>query len=546
MISSNIVRPGSQLSRIKTAIIDKKYFDIFLVTILGIAAGALMVLIRGQDTNPDLRNYHISSVYIWLHDRQMIDFAAGQMQGWFNPIGYLPAYGLIMFTSPKFASLTLATLQGFNAPLVYLIFHRATSRNGFSSRGIALASALIAVTGSMFLAEAGTTFLDTLVSIPVLGGILYMLRMISLRETRLDIGKGLMGGALIGAAVGLKLTGIVLVPGVVAATFIYVFGMPRWFTAFCAVAVGLAAGFAATAGWWHFMLWYNFGNPVFPLANSIFKSPWIDQSSLIDVRFLPQSIADYVLIPARAFVGTSTTSGNSPYLTMAEMPMRDVRYLVGLLVSAAGVIWMTIEKIRKKSLADDPLNFLAILFLLSFLVWMHVFGIARYAVVLESLSGGIVMMYASRTGVFNKWTLQIFPVLFVAGTHPPNWGHLPFDKSWFGEQTIHDLSSSNTTYVLNSSAFISYFGTYIPQSSRLVRISGNFPITPGYKLHDEAARLISTAPGPLRTLNIYPESFNPESSSALNQFKLKKDTKNCVIFNLKIENLISCPLTKVE
>src|SRR5688500_8071941 len=40
----------------------------------------------GQDTNWDLRNYHLYNAYAFLNDRQAMDLAPAGQQTWLNPL----------------------------------------------------------------------------------------------------------------------------------------------------------------------------------------------------------------------------------------------------------------------------------------------------------------------------------------------------------------------------------------------------------------------------------------------------------------------------
>jgi hypothetical protein len=72
--------------------------------------GGIVSLLRGVDTNWDLRNYHFYNPWAWLHGRLDWDLAPAQVQSYYSPLLDLPFYSLVAAHLPAFV---ITFLMGF-------------------------------------------------------------------------------------------------------------------------------------------------------------------------------------------------------------------------------------------------------------------------------------------------------------------------------------------------------------------------------------------------------------------------------------------------
>ncbi|MFO1037768.1 MAG: hypothetical protein U1E45_13045 [Geminicoccaceae bacterium] len=98
--------------------------EIEVVTALCLAAAVIFALHAGEDANWDQRNPHIAGAYPLLTGREGVDVAPLQMQTWFNPLPYVPAFLAIETFPSKIATVLLAMAAGLNGLLVYLLGRR--------------------------------------------------------------------------------------------------------------------------------------------------------------------------------------------------------------------------------------------------------------------------------------------------------------------------------------------------------------------------------------------------------------------------------------
>ncbi|MBI2956883.1 MAG: hypothetical protein HYY26_06195, partial [Acidobacteria bacterium] len=136
--------------------------------------------------------------------------------------------------------------------------------------------------------------------------------------------------------------------------------------------------------------------------------------------------------------------------------------------------------------------------------------------------------------------LTLFSVLW---TQTPEWGRIPYDKDWFGVHLISVASAPNTLYImLGDGSPFSYVIPFLPDSTRMVRLTGNMPLRPETELGREAVRMIATHPGPIRSLAISP--LEDADREQLARFGLRLDESDCAIFHSRLDEFTTCRLLR--
>ena len=91
-----------------------------LLLAAAIVAGAVSVLVLGQDANWDLQNYHFYNAWAYVHDRLGWDLAPAQLQTFHNPLVDLPFYAMVAADwPPRWISFALALPAGIGAFFIY-------------------------------------------------------------------------------------------------------------------------------------------------------------------------------------------------------------------------------------------------------------------------------------------------------------------------------------------------------------------------------------------------------------------------------------------
>jgi hypothetical protein len=325
---------------------------------------------HGADLNWDLLNYHVYSGFAFLHGRLGSEFMAAGMMSYLNPLPLLPFEAMREAGWHSLAiGLVLATVHAVNLMLLWTICRRLFAPPG-APHGLTLALLAMALGAAspIFIAEIGTTYADIATCAPVLGGVALLLG----GQTR---GRVLAAGALLGAAVGLKLTNLPF--ALAAAVLLAVHGVSwrqRGASLLWLVLGGVAGG-VLTGGYWALLLYREFHNPVFPFANSIFHSADFPAVGHVHRRFLPLSLRE-----ALAFPFYLAIPKNWIY---TEVFAPDFRFALCFVGGLAALLAAGVRRSWRKAAGGRFLGYFA----LCWVLWLVQFANGRYFLPLALLVG---------------------------------------------------------------------------------------------------------------------------------------------------------------
>jgi hypothetical protein len=227
-------------------------------------------------------------------------------------------------------------------------------------------------------------------------------------------------GALIGVALGLKLTAAPFAIGL-AAGIASAGGLWERARSLAAFGVGATAGFATTGGPWSLILYSKFQNPFFPYFNSVFRSEWAPPISMVVDFFFPQNAAEWIFYP---FYWAFAQS-----MRVSEVPLRDPRFAAVLLIGCAFISFTFARQWRGSQIQHPQWKFIAVLFFVTYIIWLVQFSIYRYVISLEAISGVIIVgaAYQITKRPAAKIVIAVAAsVTVVLLTLPPDWGHIRF------------------------------------------------------------------------------------------------------------------------
>jgi hypothetical protein len=264
-----------------------------------ILAWAILVVSLGKDTSWDFRNYHWYAPYAFLNHRMGFDIAVAHQATYYNPILDIPFY-LLATHVPAWMTLSImGAVQGSNVIPLYLIA-RSTLRDSEDKWILAPILTLLCMTGGLTLGLAGTTYYDNVLSVLTLSS----LAIVVTQRERLAKGTmiqgiviGLIGGFVVGSAVGLKLPQAPFALGFAGALAAVGGDWKRRVTRVLASGVGGLVGLALFSGYWWLVMYHTTGNPLFPYFNQYFDSPLALDASYRDLRFLPTTWPHRLLYP---------------------------------------------------------------------------------------------------------------------------------------------------------------------------------------------------------------------------------------------------------
>ncbi|GAC1336883.1 MAG: hypothetical protein NVSMB18_00850 [Acetobacteraceae bacterium] len=454
-----------------------------------LAAGATLSVQLGQDANWDLLNYHLYNGYAALHGRFARDLIASGMQSSLNPV--LDAlYAGLALGPLRHAPRALAAVTGLWFGAV-LILASGLARRLYRSRPLSLlfAATALAVTGAATISQVGTATEEVQVATVMLAGLLVMLAGAPERPSLYRIAAA---GALFGLAAALKLTAATYAPAALLAALWLRGPRPR---ALAMTAVAFAMGWAGAVlladGWWAAMLLQRFGSPTFPMFNGLFRSPLYPPASLLDQRFQPHGLLQWLIHP---FAWALT-----PAATVNEVPLRDPR--LALALGLAGLALAALL-FRGSALTRRQQALLAF-FAAGYASWLATSAILRYAVVLEVTAGLLTPLLLAdllRRPGLGRWATLGVTALVLASTRYPATLRIPYGRTTI--EAAPGAIPQDTLLVLTFRGPVSYLVPMLAHQDTLQVINvGNTVLEArGWGLHDAMLRRVREHAGPIMVL----------------------------------------------
>lgn len=508
------------------------------------ALTGLTAIWMGQDANWDLRNYHYYNPYAFLNDRLSFDALPSQIPTFYNPLFYVPYYYAVTWLPPKAVAFVLGVVQGFNFPILFAISRIFLShQNVTHSRAIGLGIALTGIIGASNISEFGTMFSDNLLSLLILASLWMILRHASLFFTpnrSLQISLVLAAGTLAGLAFGLKQPTVMYAIGLCAAFFAFRLSFRQNFVLSFLFGIGVLTGMAVTSGFWLAEMWRRFKNPLFPYFNDVFKSPMADIWDYRDIGFLPMTIGE-ALMRVMSFAIEP--------LAIAEVPFTDFRlpllYILCLILMTRWVSnhFAPVAASWKKRPQDAVLQscerFFVAFFVISYLVWLKMFSIFRYALVLELLAPLGIWLAVYR--LFRSEKSRRVAVMLCFGfilctLDPASWGRVEWGDDYFGADLPQIDAPEQTIILMTGTDPISYLIPLFSPQIRFLRIQSYFNLFPKKRNgYDEwMADILDKHAGPVFVL--YRSSDRDATVSALASYGLELQAGLCPWFKPRIEN----------
>ena len=447
----------------------------FIFTLAPLASGALALWL-GQDANWDLRNYHWYNAYAFLNGRYGFDLLPSQTPWFYNPALDVPFYMLATHVPAKAAGFALGFVQGLNFILLFMLAYAALIiRNIWAKIAVCTALATLGMLGGGGIALIGTTFYDNVTSLGYFLSALLVIhnhhRLMAAKEIR-AFWLAVLFGLPAGLMMGLKLPGVVFAIGWCFG-ILAMGGSPRQLLVICfGYGVGVLLGVLISLGPWAWHLETNFGNPLFPYFNDIFNSPLAPSASARDIQFIPHTLHDILLFP---FIFADNA------YRVGEIPWRDWRIpALYILLPLTLVVRLALGKPRHQQLFVVPFigRYLIAAGIFSYVVWLHMFSIYRYAVPLEMIAPLIIVAAAANLS-FNvpaRATLAAFVLLVVAvSVQPGDWHRRQGWLDRFVEAQIPPLPKDADLMILMAGFEpYSHVITEFPHEIPFVRIQSNF------------------------------------------------------------------------
>ncbi|MEO8506521.1 MAG: hypothetical protein ABI593_02720 [Betaproteobacteria bacterium] len=506
-----------------------------------VLAGLASIALR-QDSNWDLQNYHLYNAWAFVHGRYGIDWAPAQLQSFHSPFLDLPFYALLAADlPPRLIAFALAIPTGvawyFCARIAMHVFAALPD----ASRVPAIVAAVaIGVTAPMSVSLIGLTMNDWYTAAFVMAALWLVVR--GADDDAPHSGALVAAGALVGAGAGLKLTGMIYGVGLLGGLLIGPGAVRGRVRALLCAGLGMALGFAVTAGPWMWLMYERYGNPLFPYFNDVFRSPWSDPVPFSATRFGPASVLEWLAFP---FALLWKLEGY-----VSEPEFRDARpallYALALVTFALAV---------KRGIADAPATagngpgsprawrFLAAFFLASFAAWAVVYRIYRYLVPLEMLAGLLIVVLVVRLAPARRVSVALAAALLlsIVTAKFPTWWRQKFGDHFLTVEM--PAVKPGALVLLVAPEPMSYVLPSFPADARFAGLVSNFN-DPGRRnlLQQAIAAAIRDHRGPLYALAVPPDrDIGREALARMGLVRL-----GCAMIrtNLRVSPLELCELRR--
>jgi hypothetical protein len=444
--------------------------------VLAIGIGGFTAVNSLQDINFDLRNYHYSGPYEFLHGRLSTDYNSGGLETYENPLADIPGYLFISHASPRAAAGMLGMLQGVNIWLVFEIGLLLIASVKARMRYKVLIVALIAIAsffGAGNASEVGNTMGDNIVGIAVLSALGLMLASVRPKEQRGISRLRIAAFVVMGIAMALKLTNVIYGVGLLAASLL-LNGSLVWRLKRSVVCAGcMIVGLLVAGGFWYVKLWTMFKNPIFPYYNHLFKSPYYQSINFTDTRWHPHSVAQAIFYPFSFWKEQSFVS---------ELPFKDPRLaILYVLLMLVAVVWLVYRLVLKKrwparGLWSKRHTIFFVFLILSYALWVKQFSYYRYLIPTELLSIVAIMAliyvlidnFRVATGM-----LAIVVVFILLHTTAIDWGRTAWRPTYFGVTKSDFMPLNNSTVLMGGYQPFAFLIPYFPESSATIRIGSD-------------------------------------------------------------------------
>ncbi|MCY7327677.1 MAG: hypothetical protein LH618_03925, partial [Saprospiraceae bacterium] len=477
----------------------------------------LMTFLAGKDANWDLLNYHLYIAHAWEHNKYLTDFMGAGPNSYFNPLGYLPFYWMVMAGWHSLAiGLVLGAFHGLGLIILWAICERFLFKGQAQARLLTTVSVLLAASSPVFAGVVGGTFLEPTLTVFVFASLWFTGLGCENYATRKSLLLVLGGGLLMGLATGLKLTNIVFVAAL-GLSLLFVIGIHlKGLVIATAFSIGVAAGYLVFNGWWAYHLYQEFKNPFFPFFNEFFQSPDFSTAKLDHDRFKPTSLLDVLIFPFRMayFHSWIYVENNAPDIRPALLVVFGFALAAKTLIAKAqGNGSLTIKKYPAR-------NVVFAFFACSTGLWLWTTGNGRYGLPILMLVGPLLTLAIYKTTANVKHTtilvslVLVLQLLHAGSAGNPRWTSTDWTPLWFKSNMPSRLKDNPHAYLsLGTTRSNSVVAPFLHPKSTFVSLTGGvYAFRPDGPGSDRIQQIIKLQKSHLRMLVTIPPNRRPPES----------------------------------
>lgn len=246
--------------------------------VVGVCAWIVLLLIPlslgGFGLGSDALNHHIYLGWTAEHHRFDHDFLAAGYQSTMSPYLFWPIYRMaVAGWSGLAAGLVLATLQALVAWPVWMLARTCVPGGTVFDAAMRAAAVALAFASCVVLSAFGVSTNDLLAATPLVLALALAMEPAARARGMADVRRMryvMLSGLCAGLAVALKLSNGPLAVCMPLLWLNCARGVRGRLVSACAGSLGAAAAFLLAYGYWGWVLWRHFGNPVYPFYDHWF------------------------------------------------------------------------------------------------------------------------------------------------------------------------------------------------------------------------------------------------------------------------------------
>lgn len=439
----------------------------------------------GKDMAWDTLNYHLYLGFSALNDRFGQDYFAAGPLAYLNPYAYAPFYAMVRAGLPALAICSLFAV--FHSVILWLTFELGIavcpSRDG-RTRGFAgICAIALAFVNPVLMQQIGSCFADITTAELALGGLLLLTGTVLLPRNS----KVVYAGLILGTATALKLSNALVAISAIAMLAFLPLDWRGKIRQTILYSISLGVGYVVVSAPWAYRLAKEFGNPLFPSFNNVFRSPeFSTESTASAYRFIPESIGEALWRPFEMIDPVRNVH--------EELSAPDPRYAI--LVTLVFVLlvrwgWMRFSRTSAQPTGIEKresmrvLTALGCVFAVNWVLWLRVSGNSRYVLPMACIAAVVIVGILFR--LFEQWqkarNYSLALIFLAQGVQlylgaEYRWNGVPWGGQWFDVSVPDTLKKESSLYLTFGTQSNSFLAPFLAKGSGFVNLAGGYTLDP--------------------------------------------------------------------
>jgi hypothetical protein len=528
---------AKQIISANRASVPYRWHVYFASTALALACNYLL----GKDMAWDTLNYHLYLGFSALNDRFNHDYFAAGLLAYLNPYAYAPFYAMVYAGLP--AVVIGSVFAVAHSIILWLVFELGVSvcpsENGSSRLLWGVCPVALAFMNPILIQQIGTCFADITTAELALGG--WLLLAGAVRVPRYS--KVIYAGLILGAASGLKLSNALSAVSAFVMLAMLPLGWRGKIRYGLLYGISLGIGFSVVSAPWAYRLAKQFGNPLFPMFNSIFRSPeFITEPMGATYRFIPESIGAALWRPFAMIdpVGMVHEELSAPDLRYAVLVTLVILWSVRWAWRRFGQVPLAARAGNNKP--NESTRILAALgcgLAVNWILWLYVAGNSRYALTMACVAAVVIAGMLFR--LFEPWPKArnyLLAIIFIVQAvqlymgAEYRWNGVPWGGKWFDVSVPDKLKTEPNLYLTLGTQTNSFLVPFLAMGSGFINVSGSYTLDPDGANGVRVRELIQRFEPNLRVVFVTKKPYeNPQRGSLLQSvlqwYGLRPDLSDC-------------------